>query len=74
MESFLAKLAEILDEKAIAADEPLAAKPAWDSLAVLSIVALAQEDYGVVLHGNDVRSAATARSLLELLEARRAKR
>jgi acyl carrier protein len=71
MESFLAKLAEILDEKAVAADEALASKPAWDSLAVLSIVALAQEDYGVVLHGNEVRSAATPRLLLELIESRR---
>lgn len=71
MESFLAKLAEILDEKVVAADEALASKPAWDSLAVLSIVALAQEDYGVVLHGNEVRSAATPRLLLELIESRR---
>jgi acyl carrier protein len=71
MESFLAKLAEILDEKSVSADEPLAAKPAWDSLAVLSIVALAQEDYGVVMHGTDVRSAATPRALLDLIEARR---
>jgi len=71
MESFLTKLAEILDEKVVAADEVLASKPAWDSLAVLSIVAMAQEDFGVVLHGNDVRSAATPRALLDLIEARR---
>ena len=71
MDAFLAKLAEILDEAAVGADDPLEAKAAWDSLAVLSIVALAQEDYGAVLHSNDVRSAATARKLFDLITARK---
>jgi acyl carrier protein len=70
MDTFLAKLAEILDEKSIGADERLDAKPAWDSLAVLSIVALAQEDYGAVLHGSDVRAAGTPQALLQLIRQR----
>ncbi|HVB47751.1 MAG TPA: acyl carrier protein [Burkholderiales bacterium] len=74
MEVLLERLATILDEPAVAPDDALQGYANWDSLAVLSIVAMAQEDYGVVLQAPDIQGAGTARGLFALIEGHRAGR
>lgn len=74
MEALLEKLATILDESEVAPDDPLLGYANWDSLAVLSIVAMAQEEYGIVLQAPDIDAAGTARGLFALIEGRRASR
>ena len=43
----------------------------WDSLVALSIIAMADEEYGVRISGDDIRGATTVQDLLTLVEARR---
>lgn len=71
MQEFLKELAEILDVDAVKGTDLLEEFPEWDSLAVLSIVATADSKYGVNLSSADVRQAATAQALFELVEKKR---
>jgi len=43
----------------------------WDSLAVLTTIAMADADFGVSLTGEDVRGARTAGELHQLIVSRR---
>ena len=47
MEEFLEKLAEILEEESVNATDELTSFEAWDSLAILAIIALSDEKYNV---------------------------
>ena len=44
----------------------------WDSLIALSVIALADEAYGVTLTGDDIRSANTVSDLFEKIKSRKA--
>lgn len=48
-------------------EDRLAARPNWDSLAVLLVVTHFEHDYGVTVTGAQVRACATVRDLLALL-------
>ncbi len=67
MNEFYAQLAVILEEDAIGPDDVLRDFEEWDSLSVLSIVALANSKHGVVLGGDDIASVRTAGELAELI-------
>ncbi|GHN00235.1 acyl carrier protein [Cytophagales bacterium WSM2-2] len=41
----------------------------WDSLIALSVIALADEQYGVTLTGDDIRNAVTVSDLFERIKA-----
>lgn len=71
MEEFYKSLAEILEQEDVRADSVLADSGAWDSLSILSVVALADTQYRATLHANDVRNARTASDLWSLIQARR---
>ena len=43
---------------------------AWNSLAVLSIIAMADEEYNVVIKGDDIRNAKTIQDLFNLIESK----
>jgi len=43
----------------------------WDSLVALSVIALADEEYGVKLTGDDIRSAATINDIFEIIKAKK---
>lgn len=43
----------------------------WDSLNALSLIALADAEYGVALSGNDIESAATINDIWNMIETRR---
>jgi acyl carrier protein len=69
--TFYVKLATILDVEEVMPDNTLADFESWDSLSALSILALADSEYGVTLRAEELRSAVTAEDLANLLEAKR---
>ncbi len=73
MEGFYEKIAEILEVDAVNASDVLADFEEWDSLSVLSAIAMIGADYGVNLTAADLRGVATAQALRDLVAARRGK-
>ena len=43
----------------------------WSSLSALSIIAMADEEYGVMLKGEDIRSAVTVEDLFNIIKSRK---
>jgi acyl carrier protein len=73
MEGFYQKIAEILEVEAVNASDVLADFEEWDSLSVLSTIAMIGADYGVNLTAADLRGVATAQALRDLVAGRRGK-
>jgi acyl carrier protein len=73
MDGFYEKIAEILEVDAINASDVLADFPEWDSLSVLSAIAMISADYGVNLTAANLRGVATAQALRDLVAGRRGK-
>ena len=69
---FYQKLAEIVDAPEVKSTDVLADFSAWDSLSVLSTIAMAGSTYGVVLNASDLKNASTAGALWDLVNSRRA--
>lgn len=69
MEEFLKEMADILDEETVQENDRLDGFDAWDSLAVLSVVAMADARYRATFSARDIRSAATVGDLYRLLTA-----
>jgi acyl carrier protein len=72
MNDFLAEMAEILEADDVAADAVLEAFDAWDSLAVLSVVAMADTSFDVKVTAQEVRKVKTVQALYALIVGRRA--
>lgn len=68
-EKFLNDLAEILEEDEVKESDVLKDFDAWDSLSILSIIALGNDNYGKQLSNDDIRSLKTVGDLEKLLEA-----
>mgnify|MGYP001128787151 CR=1 FL=1 len=68
MEKIYEELAELLEVDSVKDDEVLADFECWDSLTVLSIIALASENYGKTLLAKDVNEARTVGGLVALLK------
>ena len=73
MDGFYEKIAEILEVDAVNAADVLADFPEWDSLSVLSAIAMISADYGVNLTAANLRGVATAQALRDLVAGRRGK-
>lgn len=43
----------------------------WSSLSALSIIAMADEEYGVMLKGEDIRNAVTVEDLFNIIKSRK---
>ncbi|HEX2060501.1 MAG TPA: phosphopantetheine-binding protein [Thermoanaerobaculia bacterium] len=65
---FLERLAEATESAPIAADASLAAAE-WDSIVVLSVIALIDEVYGVTVPAKELTSVDSVPKLLELVRA-----
>ena len=72
MEEFYGKIAEILEMDEVKPTDVLADFPEWDSLSVLSTIAMIGSDYGLTLSADDLRGVATVGELRELVAAKRA--
>lgn len=65
------QLAEILEADQVNADDILSEFDYWDSLTVLSILAMFDANYGVNLTAADVRAMQTAGELVAAVEMRK---
>jgi acyl carrier protein len=72
MNEFLNKIAGILEVSAVTETDDLKAFPTWDSLAVLSIIAMLDAEYGVNLLAPDFQQVTTAGQLWALVQSKKA--
>jgi len=70
MENFDSLIAEILEVDTIKAEDQFTSFECWDSLTLLSIIALSDQNYGVNLTANEVLSANTVGGLKDLIKAK----
>ena len=63
MDEFYQQLAFILDEPAIKPEDVLADFSEWDSLSVLSVIAMLDAQYSVNINGKELRAFKTAGEL-----------
>ena len=71
MNEFLIKIAEILEEKSIEATDDLKSFAQWDSLSVLSVIAMLDANYGVNLRAADFESIGTVKDLWNLVQSKK---
>ncbi len=74
IEKFVAKFAEQFESTsadAFVADTKFRDLEEWDSLVALSIIAMADDEYGVQLTGDDIRASATITDIFEKVKAKR---
>ncbi|MDR0605452.1 MAG: acyl carrier protein [Bacteroidales bacterium] len=71
MDNFIEQIAEILEVDTVTTNDVLTEFEAWDSLAVLSIIALADEYYGVTLSAAEVRNAKTVGGVKDIIESKK---
>lgn len=67
---FYQRLTEILDIDDVQPENVLRDFDEWDSLAVLSVLAMADSKYGVSIKAEEIRSVITAADLANLIEAK----
>lgn len=72
MDDFLAEMAEILEEDTINPSDELKSFESWDSLAALSVLAMADAEFGVNMSSQEVNRAETVQELYELIIAKKA--
>lgn len=68
---FYQQLAAILDIEDVKPENVLKEFEQWDSLAILSVLALADSKYGVTIRADEIRQVVTAADLAALIEAKR---
>jgi acyl carrier protein len=71
MNEFLMKIASILEVDEVKEADELKAFPQWDSLSVLSVIAMVDAGYGVNLHAADFAPVKTAGDLWNLVQSRK---
>jgi acyl carrier protein len=72
MTEFLEKLAECLDRSSVAETDVIVEFPEWDSLSVLSVIAMLDSSYGVNLVAGDLRQVRTAADLWRIVQSHKA--
>lgn len=70
METFQPLIAEALEVDAVDMKDELSAFESWDSLTVLSIIAVISEEYNVELTADDIENSRTVEGLQELVKSR----
>jgi len=71
MEEFLKKIAEILEENEVKETDELKSYTQWDSLSVLSVIAMLDAGYGVNLRAAEFENINTAGDLWNLVQSRK---
>jgi len=67
MENFLEQMSEILEVDQVNLGDNLEGFEAWDSLATLSIIAMADEEFGVSIVNQEIADAKTVEGLYNLI-------
>lgn len=70
MENFKNELAELLEVDSVESNEELSAFECWDSLTILSIIALAGENYNVTLSAAEITKSNTVGGLEDLIKSK----
>lgn len=70
MEDFLTLIAEILEEESVEPSDELQSFEAWDSLTILSIIAICDSEYNVALSAEEIGNSGTILGLRELIESK----
>ncbi len=70
MENFIESISEILEEESVELGDELESFEAWDSLTVLSIIAICDSEYGVALSADEIENSGTILGLRELIESK----
>ena len=65
------KIAEILEEDELKETDELKSYPQWDSLSVLSVIAMLDANYGVNLPAKEFENIKTAGELWNLVQSRK---
>ena len=71
METYIEQIAELLEEDKINLNDELTSFDAWDSLTILSIIAFADEIYGVSLTAKEINESKTILGLKQLIESKK---
>ena len=71
MNEFRDKIAEILDVDTVAEQDVLGDYPAWDSLSVLSVIAMLDAQYRVNVTAMDLKDVGTVADLWNLVQSKR---
>jgi len=71
MNEFLKKMAGVLEVEAVQETDELKSFAAWDSLSVLSTIAMIDSGHGVNLHASEVQAAVTVGDLWRVVEAKK---
>ena len=72
MDEFLAEMTEILEEDEVSPSDELGNFESWDSLAALSVAAMADANFGVNITAQEIKSAETVEDLYKLITAKKA--
>jgi acyl carrier protein len=72
MNEFLEKIGGILEVEGVKETDDLKAFPQWDSLSVLSVIAMLDSNYGVNLRAADFQAVTTAGDLWNLVQTKKA--
>jgi acyl carrier protein len=72
MDKFLSEMAEILEEDTVSPNAELTDFESWDSLAVLSVAALADAQFGVNMSAGEINEAKTVEQLYQRIVAKQA--
>jgi len=67
MKTFETEIAEIFEVDNVKLDDELASFQCWDSLTILSIIALVDEMYGVTLSTDEINNSKTIGGLIVLI-------
>ncbi|MBL4879844.1 MAG: hypothetical protein JKX82_00835 [Oleispira sp.] len=70
MENYLSVISEILEVETVELSDELDSFEAWDSLAVLSIIAFCDSEYSVALSAKEIGNLDTILGLKELIDSK----
>jgi len=70
MENFKQLITEILEEESVDMNDELIAFDSWDSLTILSIIAIVSEKYNVELNKEDIENSKTLKGLENLIKSK----
>jgi len=71
IESFYSELAAIMEVDEVLPESVLSEFIEWDSLTVLSVIAMVHKQHGLRLHASDLKGLETAQDLCRFIEDRR---
>lgn len=70
MENFEDSISEILEVESVNMSDELESFEAWDSLTILSLIALISEDYKVELSKDEIEESNTIQGLKDLIKSK----